>query len=146
MYRWNLLHLFEPVASCPVAKHHRKQLILLIPSLKICVRINKIPSQPPPGKTCPVLLAFLHRRDASGPSSSLWPFGRPDLGTITNHFPGPADHSISDASQDTIGLHGHLSTLLACVQLAVCQHLRSFSARKFSSCSSPHLYYCMTLL
>lgn len=39
---------FGPTASCPVSRHLCKQPgpILLIPSLKILVHINKIPSQP----------------------------------------------------------------------------------------------------
>ncbi|KAK4832279.1 hypothetical protein QYF61_021678 [Mycteria americana] len=38
-----------------------------------------------------------------------------------NHFPTPAGHTISDTSQDAIGLLGHLGTLLAHSQLAVDQ-------------------------
>ncbi|KAK4813337.1 hypothetical protein QYF61_026500 [Mycteria americana] len=41
-----------------------------------------------------------------------------------NHFPSPADHSISDTSQDAIGLLGHLGTLLVHIQLAVDQHFQ----------------------
>ncbi|KAK4825624.1 LOW QUALITY PROTEIN: hypothetical protein QYF61_001304 [Mycteria americana] len=40
------------------------------------------------------------------------------------HFPSPAGHTISDTSQDAIGLLGHLGTLLAHIQLAVNQHLQ----------------------
>lgn len=36
-----------------------------------------------------------------------------------NHFPGSADHAISDASQDSIGPHCNMGTLLAHVQLVV---------------------------
>ncbi|KAK4833077.1 hypothetical protein QYF61_027739 [Mycteria americana] len=39
-----------------------------------------------------------------------------------DHFPSPAGHTISDTSQDTIGLLGHLGTLLAHIQAAVNQH------------------------
>ncbi|KAK4816046.1 hypothetical protein QYF61_011054 [Mycteria americana] len=39
-----------------------------------------------------------------------------------NHFPAPAGHTISDTSQDNIGLLGHLGTLLAHIQAAVNQH------------------------
>ncbi|KAK4830944.1 hypothetical protein QYF61_014403 [Mycteria americana] len=39
-----------------------------------------------------------------------------------NHFPSPAGHTISDTSQDAIGLLGHLGTLLAHIQPAVDQH------------------------
>ncbi|KAK4816656.1 hypothetical protein QYF61_019892 [Mycteria americana] len=39
-----------------------------------------------------------------------------------DHFPTPAGHTISDTSQDAIGLRGHLGTLLAHLQLAVNQH------------------------
>ncbi|KAK4827180.1 hypothetical protein QYF61_015142 [Mycteria americana] len=39
-----------------------------------------------------------------------------------NHFPSPAGHAIFDTSQDAIGFLGHLSTLLAHIQLAVNQH------------------------
>ncbi|CAM9287055.1 unnamed protein product, partial [Bubo scandiacus] len=39
-----------------------------------------------------------------------------------NHFPSPAAHTISDTSQDAVGLLGHLGTLLAHIQLAVNQH------------------------
>jgi len=39
-----------------------------------------------------------------------------------NHFPNPAGHTISDASQDDIGLLGHLCTLLVLVQLAAILH------------------------
>ncbi|KAK4815896.1 hypothetical protein QYF61_009947 [Mycteria americana] len=38
-----------------------------------------------------------------------------------DHFPSPAGHTISDTSQDAIGLRGHLGTLLAHIQLAVDQ-------------------------
>ncbi|KAK4826677.1 hypothetical protein QYF61_010686 [Mycteria americana] len=39
-----------------------------------------------------------------------------------DHFPSPAGHTISDTSQDAIGLLGHLVTLLAHIQAAVNQH------------------------
>ncbi|KAK4816662.1 hypothetical protein QYF61_019898, partial [Mycteria americana] len=39
-----------------------------------------------------------------------------------DHFPSPAGHTISDTSQDAIGLVGHLGTLLAHIQPAVDQH------------------------
>ncbi|KAK4807183.1 hypothetical protein QYF61_024303 [Mycteria americana] len=39
-----------------------------------------------------------------------------------DHFPSPAGHTISDTSQDAIGLLGHLGTLLAHMQPAVNQH------------------------
>ncbi|KAK4831037.1 hypothetical protein QYF61_014969, partial [Mycteria americana] len=39
-----------------------------------------------------------------------------------DHFPGPAGHTISDTSQDAVGLLGHLGTLLAHIQPAVSQH------------------------
>ncbi|GAB0187963.1 hypothetical protein GRJ2_001261600 [Grus japonensis] len=39
-----------------------------------------------------------------------------------NHFPGPAGHTVSDTSQDALGLLGYLGTLLAHVQLAVNHH------------------------
>ncbi|KAK4826673.1 LOW QUALITY PROTEIN: hypothetical protein QYF61_010682 [Mycteria americana] len=39
-----------------------------------------------------------------------------------NHFLSPAGHTISDTSQDAIGLLGHLGTLLAHVHPAVNQH------------------------
>ncbi|KAK4823178.1 hypothetical protein QYF61_027082 [Mycteria americana] len=39
-----------------------------------------------------------------------------------NHFPSPAGHTISDTSQDAVGLLGHLGTLLAHIQLAIDQH------------------------
>ncbi|KAK4817894.1 hypothetical protein QYF61_002063 [Mycteria americana] len=39
-----------------------------------------------------------------------------------DHFPGPAGHTISDTSQDAVGLFGHLGRLLAHVQPAVDQH------------------------
>ncbi|KAK4829515.1 hypothetical protein QYF61_005154 [Mycteria americana] len=39
-----------------------------------------------------------------------------------DHFPTPAGHTISDTSQDAIGLLGHLGTLLAHIQAAVNQH------------------------
>ena len=42
----------------------------------------------------------------------------PVLSTGVDHFPVPAGHAISDASQDAIGLLGHLGTLLAHVQPA----------------------------
>ncbi|KAK4814234.1 hypothetical protein QYF61_012730 [Mycteria americana] len=41
-----------------------------------------------------------------------------------NQFPSPAGHTIPDTSQDAVGLLGHLSTLLAHIQLAVSQHLQ----------------------
>ncbi|KAK4817018.1 hypothetical protein QYF61_025938 [Mycteria americana] len=39
-----------------------------------------------------------------------------------DHFPSPAGHTISDTSQDAIGLLSHLGTLLAHMQPAVDQH------------------------
>ena len=39
-----------------------------------------------------------------------------------NYFPVPAGHTISDTSQDAIGLLGHLGTLLAHAQFSVNQH------------------------
>ncbi|KAK4819006.1 hypothetical protein QYF61_022837 [Mycteria americana] len=39
-----------------------------------------------------------------------------------DHFPSPAGHAIFDASQDAIGLLGHLGTLLAHIQPPVDQH------------------------
>ncbi|KAK4820738.1 hypothetical protein QYF61_004419 [Mycteria americana] len=39
-----------------------------------------------------------------------------------DHFSTPAGHTISDTSQDAIGLLGHLGTLLAHIQAAVNQH------------------------
>ncbi|KAK4831047.1 hypothetical protein QYF61_014979 [Mycteria americana] len=39
-----------------------------------------------------------------------------------DHFPSPADHAISDTSQDAIGLLGRLGTLPAHIQAAVNQH------------------------
>ncbi|GAB0187966.1 hypothetical protein GRJ2_001261900 [Grus japonensis] len=39
-----------------------------------------------------------------------------------DHFPGPAGHTVSDTSQDALGLLGHLGTLLAHVQPAVNHH------------------------
>ncbi|KAK4827459.1 hypothetical protein QYF61_018180 [Mycteria americana] len=39
-----------------------------------------------------------------------------------NHFPSPAGHTISDTSQDAIGLLGHLGTVLAHIQPALDQH------------------------
>ncbi|KAK4824593.1 hypothetical protein QYF61_016838 [Mycteria americana] len=39
-----------------------------------------------------------------------------------DHFPSPAGHTISDTSQDAIGLLGHLGTLLAHIQAAVNQY------------------------
>ncbi|GAB0175616.1 hypothetical protein GRJ2_000026800 [Grus japonensis] len=39
-----------------------------------------------------------------------------------NHFPSPAGHTLSDTSQDVVGLLGHLGTLLAHVQPGVDQH------------------------
>jgi len=39
-----------------------------------------------------------------------------------DHFPAPADHTISETSQDALGLFGHLGTLLAHVQPAVNKH------------------------
>ncbi|KAK4832371.1 hypothetical protein QYF61_022226 [Mycteria americana] len=39
-----------------------------------------------------------------------------------SHFPNPTGHTISHASQDAVGLLGHLGTLLAHIQPAVDQH------------------------
>jgi len=39
-----------------------------------------------------------------------------------NYFPVPAGNTVSDASQDAIGLHGHLGTLLAHVQSSISQY------------------------
>ncbi|KAK4813572.1 hypothetical protein QYF61_010497 [Mycteria americana] len=39
-----------------------------------------------------------------------------------DHFPSPAGHTISDTSQDAIGLLGHLGTLPAHIQPAIDQH------------------------
>ena len=42
-------------------------------------------------------------------------------------LPAPAGHTISDTSQDAIGLLGHVGTLLAHVQSSANQHLRVHS-------------------
>jgi len=39
--------------------------------------------------------------------------------STSNHFPAPAGCTISDTSQEAIGLLGHMGTLLAHVQLPV---------------------------
>ncbi|KAK4812358.1 LOW QUALITY PROTEIN: hypothetical protein QYF61_018808 [Mycteria americana] len=39
-----------------------------------------------------------------------------------DHCPSPAGHTISDTSQDAVGLLGHLGTLLAHIQLAINQY------------------------
>ncbi|GAB0203357.1 hypothetical protein GRJ2_002801300 [Grus japonensis] len=39
-----------------------------------------------------------------------------------HHFPSPAGYTISDTSQDAVGLLSHLGTLLAHIQLAIDQH------------------------
>jgi len=41
-----------------------------------------------------------------------------------DHLPTPAGHTISDTSQDAVGLLGHLATLLAHVQPALDQHIQ----------------------
>ncbi|KAK4827635.1 hypothetical protein QYF61_019845 [Mycteria americana] len=41
-----------------------------------------------------------------------------------DHFPSPSGHTISDTSQDALGLLGHLGTLLAHIQPAINQHPR----------------------
>ncbi|KAK4823445.1 hypothetical protein QYF61_002190 [Mycteria americana] len=46
-----------------------------------------------------------------------------------DHFPSPAGHTISDTSQDAIGLLGHLGTLLAHIQLPINQHLQDLFCR-----------------
>ena len=41
---------------------------------------------------------------------------------MDDHFPAPADNTISNTSQDAIGLIGYLGTLLAHVQPSADQH------------------------
>jgi len=41
---------------------------------------------------------------------------------VHDHLPTPAGHTISDTSQDAVGLLGHLGTLLAHLQAAVDQN------------------------
>ncbi|KAK4815525.1 hypothetical protein QYF61_003217 [Mycteria americana] len=65
----------------------------------------------PPILTSPISsLALLTNR-----SSIASPLG-------DDHFPSPAGHTISNTSQDAIGLLGHLGTLPAHIQLIVDQH------------------------
>lgn len=58
-----------------------------------------------------------------------------------SHFPAPAGHDISDASQHATGLLDHLGTQLAHAQLAVNQCPRSFSAGQLPNHSSPSLLW-----
>ena len=44
--------------------------------------------------------------------------------TGQDDFPSPAHHTIPDTSQDTIGLLGHLGTMLAHIQLTVHQYTK----------------------
>ncbi|KAJ7414957.1 hypothetical protein WISP_80576 [Willisornis vidua] len=55
----------------------------------------------------------------------------PLLSTGNGHSPSPAGHTISDSSQDVIGLLGHLGTLLGHSQLLVASTTRFFSLGNF---------------
>ncbi|KAK4823665.1 LOW QUALITY PROTEIN: hypothetical protein QYF61_005017 [Mycteria americana] len=76
---------------------------------------------------CPSLDMLQHLNvSLVGPKLNTVFKGRPHQcrgqGQGDNHFPSPAGHTISETSQDAIGLLGHLGTLLAHIQLAIDQH------------------------
>jgi len=56
------------------------------------------------------------------------------------HLLQPSGHALFNASQDTIGLLDHKSTLLAHEQPVVHVNTKSFSAELLPSRSSPNLY------
>ncbi|KAK4822326.1 hypothetical protein QYF61_013025 [Mycteria americana] len=75
----------------------------------------------------PSSVALLWTRSSpsiEGPNTehSIRGVASPVPSTGAHHCFSPAGHSIPDTSQDTIGLLGHLGTLLAHIQLAVNQH------------------------
>ncbi|KAK4824303.1 LOW QUALITY PROTEIN: hypothetical protein QYF61_013048 [Mycteria americana] len=73
-------------------------------------------------KQCSVVIFLKGAHGYEGPKLNTVFEVRPHQCRGDNHFPTPAGHTISDTSQDAIGLLGHLGTLLAHIQPAVDQH------------------------
>ncbi|KAK4828313.1 hypothetical protein QYF61_025325 [Mycteria americana] len=142
-------------------------------SFQVVVESNKVSPQPPflqakqsqfpQPLLIRLVLQTLHQLrcpslDTLQPLNVSLVVGGPKLNTVfevqprqcqaqgDNHFPSPAGHTISDTSQDAIGLCGHLDTLLAHTPPAIDQQPRSFSARQLSSHSSPSLTQHLALL
>ncbi|KAK4813860.1 hypothetical protein QYF61_001958 [Mycteria americana] len=137
----------EVISSCPIACYlgEETDIHLTTTSFQVVVENDKVSPQPPFLQTeqqqFPQLLLTLHQLhcslDALQHLNVFLVVRGPKLNTVfevrphqcrvqgDNHFPTPAGHTISDTSQDAIGLLGHLGTLLAHIQVAVDQKVAS---------------------
>ncbi|KAK4827828.1 hypothetical protein QYF61_021912 [Mycteria americana] len=139
----------EVISSCPVASYLGEETDphLATTSFQVVVESDKVSPQPPflqakqPQFPQPLLISLvlqtLHQLRCPsldtlqhlnvvvrGPKLNTAFEVRPHQCQVQghDHFPSPAGHTVSDTSQDAIGLLGHLGTLLAHIQLAVAQH------------------------
>ncbi|KAK4810580.1 hypothetical protein QYF61_007317, partial [Mycteria americana] len=134
----------EAVSSCPIACYLGEETDPHLPttSFQVVVESDKVSPQPPflqakqPQVPQPLLIRLLRcpSLDTLQPLNVSLVVRGPTLNTAfevqphqcqiqrDDHFPSPAGHTISDTSQDVIGLLGHLGTLLAHIQAAVNQH------------------------
>ena len=132
----------EAIPSCPVTCSLVQETHppLSAPSFQGVVEGDEVSPQPPllqtkppqfpqPLPIRPVLQTLHQLRCPSLDTARViqWPFwsegpktehsnrGAASPGRVQgqDHFPVPAGHASADASQDAIGLHGHLGTLLA---------------------------------
>ena len=99
--------------------------IIPIPSADPHKTCAPVPSQ----LCCPSLDTLQDLSDSPavrGPKLNTVPTVRPHQCwvQVDDHLPAPADCAISDISQDTIGLLGHLGTLLAHVHSNIGQQLQ----------------------
>ncbi|KAK4830521.1 hypothetical protein QYF61_011500 [Mycteria americana] len=105
---------------------------LTITSFQVVVESDKVSPQPPflqtkqPQFPKPLLIKLvLHQLRCPSLDVNLHVFHvvrGPKLNTGDDHFPSPAGPTVSDISQDAIGLFGHLGTLSAHIQAAVNHH------------------------
>ncbi|KAK4807165.1 hypothetical protein QYF61_024285 [Mycteria americana] len=141
----------EAISSCPIASYLGEETDphLSTTSFQVVVESNKVSPQPPLLQAkqsqfpqpllirlvlqtlhqlrCPSLDMLEHLNVflvVRGPKLNTVFEVRPHQCRVQgdDHFPSPAGHTISDTSQDAIGLLGHLGTLPAHVQPAVNQH------------------------
>ncbi|KAK4832875.1 hypothetical protein QYF61_025971 [Mycteria americana] len=132
----------EAVSSCPMACYlgEEADTHLTTTSFQVVVESDKVSPQPlllqakqsqfPQLLLIRLLLQTLHQLhcpslDVLQHLNVLLVVRGPKWNTAfegDDHFPSPAGHTISDTSQDGVGLLGHLGTLLAHVQLAVKQY------------------------
>ncbi|KAK4825536.1 LOW QUALITY PROTEIN: hypothetical protein QYF61_000113 [Mycteria americana] len=137
----------EAISSCPIACYLQEETDtdLATTSFQVVVESDEVSHQLPfpqpkqPQLPQPLLIKLtLHQLrcrslDTFQHLNILLVVRGPKLNTVfevrphqcrvqgDNHFPSPAGHTISDTSQDAIGLLGHLGTVLTHIQLAVKQ-------------------------